>query len=466
MVRRSPYLGLFDDVEVRRWFENLERGSPITSRVYRRRLGFFCGHYGVTPKELASKDVREIENMIQDFFSFLEGKGRAPGLLLSYKKAVRSWCEWSGKLLQRRIKVKDSGRTPTLEGEVIPTQEQLRQTLYSDRTPIRTRVVIALMAFSGLRFQSMGNFDGSDGLKVGDMPELVVEDGRVTLKRIPAEIIVRPNLNKARHRYVTFLNEEGCRLVEEYLNRRLNSGEKIDQDTPVIATSKFYDARGKPSSKPSNGSVKSMTSDKIRDNVREALRDLGFRWRPYIFRSFFDTQLMLADSRGKISHAYQQFWMGHKGDMEAVYTTNKGRLSEDVVKDMRDAYMRCDEYLSIKPSARQEDPELTTIRTMVESGVLDLSKSTVRNYLIQKLGIQDMEVKVASMKESGYAEDDANVRVICGELGIEPMKIEAFKPKNNDDPKKVVCEDELERYLAEGWDVQTMLPSGKILIRK
>jgi len=32
--------------------------------------------------------------------------------------------------------------------------------------------------------------------------------------------------------------------------------------------------------------------------------------------------------------------------------------------------------------------------------------------------------------------------------------------------KKIVSEDELERYLAEGWDVQTVLPSGRILIRK
>jgi len=27
--------------------------------------------------------------------------------------------------------------------------------------------------------------------------------------------------------------------------------------------------------------------------------------------------------------------MGHKGDIEARYTTNKGRLPEDVVEDMR-----------------------------------------------------------------------------------------------------------------------------------
>jgi hypothetical protein len=36
----------------------------------------------------------------------------------------------------------------------------------------------------------------------------------------------------------------------------------------------------------------------------------------------------------------------------------------------------------------------------------------------------------------------------------------------NSDPKKIVGETELEEYLADGWDVQTVLPSGKILIKK
>ena len=49
---------------------------------------------------------------------------------------------------------------------------------------------------------------------------------------------------------------------------------------------------------------------------------------------------------------------------------------------------------------------------------------------------------------------------------MQPMKIETFKPKATDDPKKLVNEDELEHYLADGWDIQTVLPSGKILIKK
>jgi hypothetical protein len=103
---------------------------------------------------------------------------------------------------------------------------------------------------------------------------------------------------------------------------------------------------------------------------------------------------------------------------------------------------------------------------MVETGVLDLSKPNVRQYLIKKLGIKEIDVKVAKTMKQGLEEGEAYAKVICEELGVEPIKVEASKPKNDEDPKKIVAEKELERYIADGWDVQTVLPSGKILIRK
>ena len=63
-------------------------------------------------------------------------------------------------------------------------------------------------------------------------------------------------------------------------------------------------------------------------------------------------------------------------------------------------------------------------------------------------------------------EKEANARVICNELGVKPIEIQISKPENNCDPKKIVSEDELETYLADGWDVQTVLPSGKVLMRR
>lgn len=55
---------------------------------------------------------------------------------------------------------------------------------------------------------------------------------------------------------------------------------------------------------------------------------------------------------------------------------------------------------------------------------------------------------------------------------ITKLRLEGYKLSSNNsnysnkDLKKIVDEDELESYLANGWDVQTVLPLCKILIRK
>jgi len=86
----------------------------------------------------------------------------------------------------------------------------------------------------------------------------------------------------------------------------------------------------------------------IGDSIREAIRAAGFDWRPYVLRCYFDTQLMLAESKGLVLRDYRGFWMGHKGDIENRYTTNKQRLPESVIEDMRAAYARSEEFLQTK----------------------------------------------------------------------------------------------------------------------
>jgi hypothetical protein len=51
---------------------------------------------------------------------------------------------------------------------------------------------------------------------------------------------------------------------------------------------------------------------------------------------------------------------------------------------------------------------------------------------------------------------------------IRKLSLEGYKLRenSNNDPKKIVDEEELEEYLADGWDVQAVLPSGRILIKK
>jgi len=413
----------------------------------------------MSPRDLvrmAVKDRRGVEDMLSDFVGGLLREGKAPGYVENYLKSVRSWLSYNEVRLVRRIKVGNRSLTPTIEDERVPTPRELRTIL--SYAGVRAKCSISLIAFAGLRPQAIGNVTGTDGLTVKDLPEMRIEGDSVVFLKVPTMVVVRPNLSKAKHRYFTFLTSEGCEYLQDYLERRIAAGEQLTAESPIIAVKPGYERMGK---SPRNRGSRFITTKNVTREIREAMRP-RFKWRPYVLRAYFDTQLLVAENHGKVSHAYRQFFMGHKGDIEARYTTNKGRLPPDLIEDMRRSFMKCEEYLSTRPPSREEDPEITAIRTMVESGVLDLSKPKVRQYLIRKLGIEDAGIKVAKMTEKGLSEEEALTEVLCAELGVKPAKIEERKA----DPKKIVSESQLERYLAEGWDVQTVLPSGKILIRK
>jgi pyruvate kinase len=50
--------------------------------------------------------------------------------------------------------------------------------------------------------------------------------------------------------------------------------------------------------------------------------------------------------------------MGHKGDIENRYTTNKHKFPEEVVEDMREIYKRSQEYLQIAKVSETSEEKL------------------------------------------------------------------------------------------------------------
>ncbi len=447
---RGRHKHLLHDPSILRWYNNLSRGSIITAENRLRTLGLVCETWGRRPQELleqAKTDQEKFEDDLSDFIDSLFKKGERADNISNKLKAVKSWLEFNGVRIQRRIKT-GSNEPPE---ETVPSHEELAR-LFRFCTP-RERVASAFIAFSGVRLGTLGNYLGSDGLMLQDLPELIVKDGMVEAERLPMKVNVRRPLSKGRNNYFTFLPEEGFQYLKDYLELRMQRGETLNPDTPILGHE-------------NPGKNRFLRTTKTGFGIKKCIKEAGFRWRPYILRAYFATMFDIAESKGLISHPWRAFFMGHKGDIEARYSTNKGRLPPDMIEEMREAYRRCEPYLQTVKSRREENSELVTVRTLVESRVLKLEEPAVREFLVQKLGIKDMDVRVAKMKESGMSEDEAYVRAICGELGIEPMKIEASKPKENSDPKKIIGEDELEQHIADGWDVQTVLPSGRILVRK
>ncbi|MGQ9470010.1 MAG: site-specific integrase, partial [Nitrososphaerales archaeon] len=225
--------------------------------------------------------------------------------------------------------------------------------------------------------------------------------------------------------------------IEEHLNERVKQGENLGKDSPLLG----FDPRGLRKNR-------FLRTTLVTRDVREAILKTGFRWRPYVLRAYCDTNMIIAESRGKISHPYLQFMMGHKGDIEARYSTNKGVLPPDMIEDIRNCYKACEPFLSTVTQPLEQV-------SIVKEAKIEALKSMAKSLL----GIDLLEVKVAKEKELG--------RELSKEEELELFENELRKLREGKhNPQRIVREDELERYLAEGWQFVSVLPSQRILIRK
>jgi len=434
-MRKPRYAHLFEeDPTFKRWYENLSRSSEWTARTRARDLYRFLRKHDLTPSSLVekgTKDRREVEDLLMDFVAELHKDKYSPGYIENYLKAVKSWLEFNEIILVRKITVGNRDRTPTLEDERVPTNDELGQIMNSARE--RGRCSIALMAFSGLRPQVLGDMRGNDGLEVRDFPEIIIENDKVSFSSIPTRVFVRPELSKTNNRYFSFLAEEGCEYLKGYLEKRLAIGEVLDGRSAIIAVKPGYESIGWREGDRGSGHVTTKTLSK---EIRDAIRP-RFQWRPYVLRAYFDTMLLIAESQGKITHSYRQFFMGHKGDIEARYTTNKGRLPESLLEDMREAYRRSQSYLQTKGKDTSEE----TLRESFRKQLL----------LVAGFNPDEIETMDPSMDDETFQETVR--KKLLGSMA------------NNGASQRVIDAKEIESFLSGGWDFVATLPDDRIVVR-
>jgi hypothetical protein len=235
---------------------------------------------------------------------------------------------------------------------------------------------------------------------------------------------------------------EGRRMIElealhaPHVEDRTDAGEKLAKDSPIITFKVGYGATGYADEE--KRSISHITTKTLTKEIRDAMRP-RFDWRPYVLRAYFDTQLMVAENHGKISHAYRQFFMGHNGDIEARYTTNKGRLPDEVVEDMRGAYRKCQEYLQ-------------TLRS--ESDSEERLRDSFRRQLLLVAGF-----KVEEIDEMDLSMDDASFQETVRKRLLGQSR------EGGDASQRVVSVGDVDSYLSKGWGYMASLPGDRVILR-
>jgi integrase len=419
------------------WYQNLQQGSPITADVYVRTLGLYCERNHTTPEQiLADAKSGALRNNLIKFITVLQGEDKQGSYIVRFKKTLNSWCLFNGvESTLRGVKVREANNANTVSSESPPKKEELAKILRLAST--RGKAIIALLAFSGLRPESLGNYKGTDAIRLGDVDGLVITPDGIEIPKIPALLHVRESISKKGHRYFTFIPGEGVKYVLDYLNSRLKAGESLTKEAPLVGADKRYQTLKH------NGIMRTVMVGK---RARDAIRGAGLKFRPYALRVYFASALDAAEyDGGRVTHNWRAFWFGHKGDMSARYSTNK-QLPPEMVEQMRESFQRCCKYIE---TVNYEEDESST---MTDFYMGQLEGAGFSREEIEKLNLPQL-----TPREIG--------RVMVEKMRSTSQEDPNVEKKGAKTEHKLVSEDELATYLEQGWEPILSTKEGKIAIR-
>ena len=154
--------------------------------------------------------------------------------------------------------------------------------------------------------------------------------------------------------------------------------------------------------------------------------------------------------------------MGHKGDIEARYTTNKGRLTDEMIADMRRAYSESQQFLCTingdNNNSAQNKKEM----------LLDMWREQAKLY-----GIDPVKVKIE--KQRRVSSTDTNDKILFDieqetdairQEIMKVMSVSQVKQQQAYDGKIITNDEQLLNHICQGWEPIKELAENRIIIRR
>jgi integrase len=417
-------------------------GSYASVEVYAEVLSRFCSFVGCDPDQLLSLGKRLIESNIHTFLDSMRDRGLSLKTISTRRSYLMLHFRVNGFKGDRALDVEVYHVPPRYRKlpEYVPSAEEIFK-MANAAASLRDRAIILCLYTSGLReatFKALRYCDvkgdlNSQVIFVPVYPEMKQIHSKACKNSIP---------------YYTFFNAEASEALRAYLRDREAKYGPL-QDSEILFTPSPREAR----LPPEKAKFKTLSKNGLNRILKRAAKNAGIKeWmhiHPHCFRKAFERVLRSRRIDGTIMDTKtQEFLMGHilPGSQDPYFGSGirvEGStisFDKNKVDELRVEYSK----LVFAPEAPPTRKELVleAIRRFAES-----------------FGIDPMKVRIEKKKELGR-EPEAEEEIQAIQNEIKKMR------SGNDDPKEIVSEDELERYLAEGWDVQTVLPSGKILIRR
>jgi len=419
-------------VTVQRWMRKLRRrGSVSTLRAYFKFLAWFVQYIGMSPDDFVKMSKEDVSKKVQAFcdkFSDEDKKSSASNAM----KALKSFLKANGFDVEK-LSLKGSYRAMK-RPEYVPSKEMIYK--MASVCGLKWRAIILCLFQSGLRNSALRALPYSmlkDQIESGAVPIRVHITGE--LRR------VLPDACKEGVDYWTFFGKEASEALRQYIDWRREKYGKVDNEELLFPSESRELPKGDRLRRP-------MDQYHLTKIVRVSAKKAGIKeWRKVRAHSLRKTFRSILDAGyldgGQMAEDDKEYLMGHKlpGAKEPYHNANVNVLEE--------CYMK--------------------LRWSIEEAMTEAAKVEALKAFARTLGVEDIEIKIARLKEAekGLSDEEAIGRILRKDLGLIKLGAEAVQErKDNSDPKMIIDEERLEEYLAEGWDVQTVLPSGRILIRK
>ncbi len=353
--------------QVTRWLKNYP--SKETRRRYEFAFSQFCKFHQVTPADTLKWSVEEAEDRLIAWKNQLVEEGKAGSSIKVAFTVVKQW--FRTNRIRVDVPCKNVSTTRTYL-DYLPSREDVHRLL--DTTKLHHRVIIALIAFSGLR--------------PVDVASLRYEHIKKSFEAGDEVLTIKKKHSKTQRWYPTFLGHQGTQYLRSYIQERKDRGETIKDSSPIIVKVE----RDRDTKKITYHAV---TVHAVTAAVRRAIeRTIGKHpagdrqrlFRPYGLRKYFRRTV------GQLGESVAEFLMGHKRGLESLSATYSGLrdLDPQAIDELKQQYI-------------QILPELETTSVSILKAQLE-EKEQKEQALISELGrmkgdITDMQDFLEQLKE-------------------------------------------------------------------
>ncbi|MGC9307834.1 MAG: tyrosine-type recombinase/integrase [Thermoplasmatota archaeon] len=403
--------------------------SEQTRETYRTAVGQFAEVLDMSPSEIvaAVENGKDPYTLIDTFVGDLLYRDKSPQTVRVYVAGVRKFFEANDIFIYpRELNARvEMPKPKTRSHDRIPTEEELK--LVFNVLDLRGRALMAVLVSSGMR--------------IGAARKITLRD--VHFDEEITWVNLRASYTKGKNPRIVFISDEATAVLRQYIESEKRRGRFQSQDERVFPISK-------------------STSWYILNNAFKKANLIGekeygrYDLHPHSLRKYYRTMLAAAG----VPESFISKLMGHRKYLDESYLRAK---KEMLVQEYRKAMPK----LTISTPVKKET-KFDKLLQMAES--LGISESELREFVTERF----FHGQVYVPAEGEELPEGGGIDVLELAYAIFPEEVDRLfkelvqrKLQGTDNPgnaQKVVEEEQLEDYLAKGYKVENVLPSGRIVV--